>query len=278
MLDVTQTLKTELQQRLVDAYRSEYGDQHPQYLALIKTAAVETIDRIATSNAAYHNVEHTMYVTATGQAILKGKSLESAVSPLDLLHVILALLFHDIGFVRGACRRDMEDQYYSGFGDEMIPFQPNKTDASMMPYHVDRGQSFVVENYQAHDFLDTDFICRCIERTRFPIPDDEAHASTLDYPGLVRAADLIGQFSDPRYLNKLNHLFQEFDEQGINQHLGYHGLDDMYLGYPQFYENHVLPYIGEGLRLLQLTGEGRDIIASMNNNLRTVREFNSRLQ
>ena len=277
MLNITKTLKNELQQRLAVVYHSQYGDQHPQYLDLIETAAAKAVEYIATSNASYHNVEHTMYVTITGQAILQGKNQESRITPLCLLHVTLALLFHDIGFIRGICKRDVESRYYSGIGDEMIQLKQGHTDASMMPYHVDRGQSFVCENYTDYDFLDTDFICECIERTRFPIPDDDAHANTMDYPGLVRAADLIGQFGDPRYLNKLNGLFQEFDEQGINQRIGYHNLEDMYLGYPQFYEKNVLPYISEGLRLLQLTGEGRSIIASMNNNLTTVRELSARL-
>ncbi len=277
MLDVTKTLRVELQERLANAYRSEYSDQYPQYLELIEAAVREAIERIASSNAAYHNVEHTIYVTATGQTILKGKSQESTVTPQDLLHVILALLFHDIGFVRGACKRDTESSYYSGVGDKMIPLKHSNTDASMMPHHVDRGQSFVSENYQDYDFLDTGFICNCIERTRFPVPDDEAHTNTLDYPGLVRAADLIGQFSDPRYLNKLNNLFQEFDEQGINQRFSYHTLEDIYRGYPQFYKNHVLPYIGEGLRLLELTEEGRTITRSLHNNLQMVHELNARL-
>ncbi len=277
MLDVTKILKIELQERLINTYHSEYGNQQPQYLELIKTAAIEAIDRIANSNASYHNVEHTMYVTTTGQTILKGKNQESAITPRDLLHITLALLFHDIGFVRGACKRDTENSYYSGVGNEMIPHKRGNTDASMMPHHVDRGQAFVSENYRDYDFLDTDFICLCIERTRFPVPEGEAHKNTLDYPGLVRAADLIGQFGDPRYLHKLNNLFQEFSEQGINQRLGYHRLEDMYRGYPQFYENHVLPYIGEGLRLLELTEEGRDITRSMNNNLQMVHELNARL-
>ena len=30
-----------------------------------------------------------------------------------------------------------------------------------------------------------------IEHTRFPVPEDEQHESTDDFPSLVRAADLI---------------------------------------------------------------------------------------
>jgi hypothetical protein len=35
-----------------------------------------------------------------------------------------------------------------------------------------------------------------IEHTQFPVPKDEQHASTDGFPGLLRAADLIGQLAD----------------------------------------------------------------------------------
>lgn len=38
----------------------------------------------------------------------------------------------------------------------------------------------------------------------------------MNYPGLVQAADLIGQLSDPRYLKKISALFYEFQETGFN--------------------------------------------------------------
>jgi hypothetical protein len=47
-------------------------------------------------------------------------------------------------------------------------------------------------------------IKRNIELTRFPVPADEDHQDTTNFPGLIRAADLIGQMSDPRYLQKIS--------------------------------------------------------------------------
>ena len=53
--------------------------------------------------------------------------------------------------------------------------------------------------------------------TRFPIPEHELHASTADYPGLLRAADLIGQLADINYLRKISALFAEFRETGVKR-------------------------------------------------------------
>jgi hypothetical protein len=66
-----------------------------------------------------------------------------------------------------------------------------------------------------------------IELTRFPVPAAEDHRDTRNFPGLVRAADLIGQLSDPAYLKKLVALFWEFEETGVNRLLGYRTSDDV---------------------------------------------------
>ncbi|MCW8964993.1 MAG: metal-dependent phosphohydrolase [Gammaproteobacteria bacterium] len=271
MLDVTKTLISEFQKTVTGAYRSLFDDQDPEYLALVEQAAETALSNIATSNASYHNVEHTIYVTATGISILEGKHMETPLSSKRWTETVLSLLFHDIGFVRGLCNKDIHGYHYTGIGEETLEIQRGKTDASMMPFHVDRGQCFVIENYAGYDNLDIEFIQQCIERTRFPIPDAPEYQSIDDMPGLVRAADLIGQFSDPRYINKLNALFQEFDEQGINARIGYENLQDMREGYPAFFETQVQPFIKEGVRLLELTDVGKEIIASMQNNLEVAR-------
>jgi len=65
-----------------------------------------------------------------------------------------------------------------------------------------------------HKLIDAEVIKHNIELTRFPVPKAEDHQDTVYYPGLVRVADLIGQLSDPRYLNKITSLFYEFEETG----------------------------------------------------------------
>ena len=273
MLDVTDILKSEFQKLLAAAYRVQFSDQDSDYLGVVEDACDIAIRTIARSNASYHNVEHTLYVTAAGVAILEGKCLEAQLTSKQWAEAIISLLFHDIGFVRGLCRKDNEGRYFTGIDDEFIELKKGSTDASLMPYHVDRGQSYVSEIYTHNKDLDIEFIQECIERTRFPIPDEPKYQAIDDMPGLVRAADLIGQFSDPRYINKLNALFQEFEEQGINKRIGYTNLQDMRAGYPAFFESQVRPFIKEGLRLLELTGTGKEMIAGLENNLAIARRY-----
>ena len=94
--------------------------------------------------------------------------------------------------------------------------------------------------------LDPERLCRAIELTRFPVPEDGDHAETATEAGLVRAADLIGQLADPGYLRKLTALFCEFPETGTAERLGYGSPADLVEGYPRFFWEQGEPYIGPG--------------------------------
>jgi hypothetical protein len=102
-----------------------------------------------------------------------------------------------------------------------------------------------------------------IEHTRFPVPEDEAHESTDDAPGLVRAADLIGQLADINYLRKQSSLFNEFRETGTSEKLGYRSVADLRKNYPDFFWQKVRPYIGNALRYLRITQEGQQWVANL---------------
>ena len=93
------------------------------------------------------------------------------------------------------------------------------------------------------------------------------YQDTDDYPGLVRAADLIGQLSDPRYLNKIVALFYEFEEIGTNKARGYRHPGDLEREYPKFFWNLVSPYAATALEHLKVTQEGRNIIANLHANV-----------
>jgi hypothetical protein len=128
---------------------------------------------------------------------------------------------------------------------------------------MSNGRRSRCERFAEHPYIDADRICGAIELTRFPVPDDQDHAETDDEPGLVRAADLIGQLADPFYSRKLNALFCEFEEIGCSAQLGYSSPADLADKYPRFFWTKVEPYIGSALNYLNLTIEGRQWIANL---------------
>lgn len=245
-------------------YHRTYGGMKPDYADIITWAGNMALENIANSDALYHNVEHTILVTLVGQEILRGKHIrDGGVSSEDWLHFILSLVCHDIGYVKGVCRQDRDGWYATGVNGTLIQLPQGATDASLTPYHVDRGKLFVDERFGGHKLIDAYVIKDNIELTRFPVPADEDHQDTRNYPGLVRAADLIGQLSDPRYLQKISALFYEFEETGTNKVLGYRNPGDLRKNYPKFYWNSVYRYIQDALQYLSLTQQGKQIIANL---------------
>ena len=255
---------------LLVCYSTLYDNCLLDHLDLINSVANLTLHKIAETDAPYHNVEHTVLVTLAGQNILQGKLIqEGNVSAQDWLHTIIALLCHDIGYVKGICLQDrVKDRLFTtGNDQQMLSLIPSATDASLTPYHVDRSQCFVEETLSQYALLDLDRIKHNIELTRFPVPSDQLHQDTVDYPGLVRAADLIGQLADPNYLQKTTALFQEFEEIGMAQQFGYDSPADLRFAYPDFFWNIVYQYIQTGLQHLEITSDGKRIVNDLRRNL-----------
>ncbi len=264
MFNGTQLMIDAFVDRLGEAYHRNYGTFEPSYGEILEWAGRMALERIAQTDALYHNVEHTVMVTLVGQQILRGKHIrQGGVTPSDWLHFMISLLFHDIGYIRGICRGDQGDICSTGKDDETITMPPGATDAYLTPYHVDRGILFIRERFGGHSVIDADILAENIELTRFPTPDDSDHRETADYRGLVRAADLIGQLADPAYLRKQPALFWEFEETGTNAKLGYKSPADLRAGYPGFYWDVVHPYIEDGLEHLRVTQDGRQWIANL---------------
>jgi hypothetical protein len=270
MFNATEILIDAFVNQIREGYTRTYGCLKTEYQDIIAWAGNMALENIANSDALYHNVEHSVLVALVGQEILRGKHIrEGGVSSEDWLHFIISLVCHDIGYVKGVCRQDreVEDFYATGQNGKMISLPAGASDASLTPYHVDRAKLFIDERFGGHTLIDAGVIKSNIELTRFPVPTAEDHQDTKNFAGLVRAADLIGQLSDPRYLKKITSLFYEFEETGMNKVLGYQNPADLRKNYAKFYWHGVYPYIKDGLRYLSLTQQGKQIIANLYSNV-----------
>lgn len=268
VFNATELLITAFVDQLKDGYRKTYGGYKPNYEDIIGWVGSMALENIANSDALYHNVEHTILVTLVGQEILRGKHIrEGGVTTEDWLHFIVSLVCHDIGYVKKVCRLDRDGLYATGQEGKMVSLPAGATDAALTPYHVDRAKLFVDERFKGNSFINVDIVKKNIELTRFPVPSAEDHQDTTYYPGLLRASDLIGQLSDPRYLKKIAALFYEFEETGVNKQLNYQNPEDLRNNYPKFYWHGVYPYVRDALNYLSLTQQGKQIIANLYSNV-----------
>lgn len=268
LFNATDLLINDFVNRLQEGYQRTYGNWQSHYKDILAWSGGVALENIANGDALYHNVEHTILVTLVGQEVIRGKQIrDGGVSPDDWLHFIISLLFHDVGYIKGVCRDDGNGWYATGIEEERIRLPFGATDASLTHHHVDRSKRFIEERFGGHKLIDVEILKRNVELTRFPVPAGEDRQETRNYPGLVRAADLLGQLSDPRYLNKICALFYEFEETGMNRILGYKTPGDLRANYAQFFWKGVYPYTTDALDYLKLTQSGKQIIANLYSNV-----------
>lgn len=256
-------IATALADKLVQNYRDIFGFGHPDYASTLRAVTKLVIERIANSDALYHDSDHTVMVTVVGQEILRGRALVEEVNELDWLHFSVASLCHDVGYLRGLCPGDTETTFVINEHGDTVEAPRGASDAFLTPHHVERGKIFIRDRCRHIDCLDAERIARAIELTRFPVPDDSDHAETHTEAGLLRAADLIGQLADPFYSRKLNALFHEFCETGVADRLDFHSPADLADHYPKFFWSAVEPYIGVALQHLSRTVEGKQWVANL---------------
>ena len=261
-------------EQLRTVYKRTYGEIDSDFGRIVAWCGRLALENIANSDALYHDIDHTIMVSLAGQAIIEGKHLrEGGVTPRDWMHFMIAVLCHDIGYVKGICKNDTRDRFATGVGDEMVFISPEGTDVGLTPYHVNRSKLFVRERFGTgllQDLTkqtDVELVAAYIEMTRFPSPADEFYKDTKGFGGLVRAADFIGQLGDPDYLRKSPALFYEFQELGMNEKYGYKNPNDIRRKYASFYWEGVSPYIQDALMYLRLTEDGKQWIANMHSHV-----------
>ena len=101
MITIPELASEALGSHLATHMGRRFGSTDAELVEIVQSAARLALDCIGNSDALYHNVEHTMMVTLCGYDILTGRRLLKDTNADDYAHVLIACLFHDIGYVRG---------------------------------------------------------------------------------------------------------------------------------------------------------------------------------
>ena len=148
MFNPTQLVIDHFIEGLRENYLRTYGILEPQFPNMIAFMGRMALENIANSDAAYHDVEHTIMVTQVGQEILRGKHLrDGRVSPRDWLNFTVGLLCHDIGYVRGVLNGDRPNHYVINDDDQTVFLPPGAIDASLAEHRVNRSKLFVKQRF-----------------------------------------------------------------------------------------------------------------------------------
>ena len=253
---------------LRDEYARNFPDGAPAHGHAIERAARVALSHIARSNALYHDLSHTILVTQIGQHLLRGKILRSEdVNSSDWMHFVISTLCFAVGFVRDVCPGD------DGKGTCVVDANGKKlvmprgvTDGWLWPYFTDRSKLFVMHHFRNDTVVDASRVAANVEYARFP-PLSDRNRETATYPGLLRAAHLIGSIADPDFDIKTKPLMVELEESGMTRLLGYSDIEKFRLGFHDMFWNTMYPLVADGMKLLDMTGDGREFVAHLHAHL-----------
>jgi hypothetical protein len=190
-------------------------------------------------DAKYHDMEHTLQVTLCYVRLLKGYQCAGVSPPLTprmFELALLAILLHDTGYLKR--RNDTQG-----------------TGAKYTLTHVSRSNDFAEKLLSEKGLAPTEIrsvqnMIRCtgLNAEVASIPFTNELERNLGFA--LATADLLGQMAAPDYIDKLDILFQEFDESnrfsspaqgpGI-----YKSTDELRRKTPQFWCDYVLPKINQ---------------------------------
>src|SRR5262245_15083936 len=111
MITIPELASEALGSHLATHMGRRFGSTDEGLIEIVQSVARLALDCIGNSDALYHNVEHTMLVTLAGYDILTGRRLLKETNASDYAHVLVACLYHDIGYVRGILNGDSADEY-----------------------------------------------------------------------------------------------------------------------------------------------------------------------
>src|ERR1700753_3514271 len=180
MITVPEVMAQALGNFLATETRGRFGSSHSNLADFLPYVSRLTLECIGNSDALYHDIEHSMLVALVGHDILMGRLLLRSTTPRDYSNFTLACLAHDIGYVRGVVQGDGDGAYVADVNGRTVKLPIGSSDAALAPYHVDCSYLFVIERFDAVEFVDADRIARAIEYTRFPYPSASNHADDIN--------------------------------------------------------------------------------------------------
>jgi len=200
-------------------------------------------------DAKYHDLEHTLQVTLCYARLLQGYSragMHPPIRPRDFELGVLAMLLHDTGYLK---RR----------GDS------HGTGAKYTLVHVNRSADFAARLLREKGFPEDEIrsiqnMIRCtgVNADLAGIPFQSELERRMGFA--LATADLVGQMAAHDYIEKLEILYQEFEESvrysGKANSVGaFASAEDLRRRTPAFWEKYVLPRIsGDFLGLYKFLG------------------------
>ena len=191
----------------------------------------------AKCDTGYHDLEHTLQAYLAMARIISGLFREhpTAISEEFVVLGLISALGHDTGYIK-------EEDDIEGKGGKYTQIHMNRSREFMGKY-----LSKLKYSPRQIQYVQNIISCTGLQVNMLSIPFTSEMEKETGY--ILGTADLIGQMSDPNYLDKLPKLYDEFNDGGV---LGYRSEKDLIEKTPAFWEDIVMKRLKEDFHSVYL--------------------------
>jgi hypothetical protein len=237
LCEIDFSTSSEIRQMIRDRYHYLFGVSDDgfidEYIVTVEDLFSGNHSKYQAMDTAYHDITHTLQATLCLTELICHRYQNDVLPQIiarDFRHALVAVLMHDIGFLKKVGDNDGTGAKYSHL-------------------HEKRSCKIARQLLEKRDWSNDDILLveNLISSTgpRADLTRIKYRSKTERLLGqIVCTADYIGQMSDPRYPDRLESLFNEFEESYRYQQLPpsqwpFKSFESLLRGTPAFWEHFV---------------------------------------
>lgn len=262
---------------IIQAFHEAYPESNSFYIPRlvndVKNIFAGKFENLCAIDTHYHDFEHTLQATLCLTRILISRQLRSITPTLtdeDFKLALVAIMLHDTGYLKSKGDRE-------------------GTGAKYTRIHEQRSCQYAAR-YLSQFGWDAERIEAVQNMIRCTGPN--ADIATLNFSRPIEkvlgqavcTADYIGQMSDPHYVGKLYHLYEEFEESDNYNNIpqkerAFSSFQELLFKTPLFWEKIVLPRMhvecDNMLQFLTLDDHSSPYLEAIEDNIKEIRTINA---
>ena len=239
-----------------------YSDEKNRIREFVKTITRMALTKFAKSDSLYFSLEHTFLCSEIALELLQCLvATKGVVRPGQVINIMTAVLFCNVGIIRGILPQDKINRYAITKND-VTNIQTGATDSALWKYRTSRSAMYIENTPYLQNTINNDIVISAINCTDiFKLTDKNRSYTDIDL--YCRATQVIGLMSSPNYQKQLVRLYWSAVEGGILDTFSFKSLGEFRKDFSDYFWDNLYADVAEIILLLRETDKGREIVSSM---------------
>ena len=232
----------------------------------LKTISRMSLTKFAKSDSLYFSLDHTYLCSEIALELIQCLvATKGMVRPGQIINIMTAVLFCNVGIIRGILPQDKLNRYAID-KENIKSIIAGATDSSLWRYRIARSSMYIENTPYLQNLINNDIVISAIKNTDIFESTDKNQMYT-DIDQYSRAIQIIALMSNPNYQKQLVRLYWSAVEGGVLESFPCEDLGEFRENFPKYFWDNLYADAAETIRLLRESDRGREIVSSMYSHL-----------